>query len=33
LAGLSTAGHVGIQASGQNDLYLNQAIGLDKSAG
>lgn len=33
LAGLSTAGHVGIEASGQNDHYLNQAIGLDKSAG
>lgn len=33
LAGLSTVGHTGINASGQNDLYLNQAIGLDKSAG
>jgi putative transposase len=33
LAGLSTVGHTGINASGQNDLYSNQAIGLDKSAG
>lgn len=32
-AGLSTVGHTGINASGQNDLYSNQAIGLDKSAG
>jgi len=33
LAGLSTVGHSGMNASGQNDLYLKQAIGLDKSAG
>jgi transposase len=33
LAGLSTVGHTGINASRQNDLYLNQVIGSDKSAG
>jgi putative transposase len=33
LAGVNTVGHTEINASGQNDLYLNQAIGLDKSAG
>jgi putative transposase len=33
LAGINTVGHTEIKASGQNDLYLNQAIGLDKSAG
>ena len=33
LANLSTVGHTGIEASGQNDLYLSQAIVLDKSAG
>lgn len=33
LAGISTVGHTGINASRQNDLYLNQAIGLDKSVG
>jgi putative transposase len=33
LAGINTLGHREINASGQNDLYLNQAIGLDKSAG
>ncbi|UIE36282.1 hypothetical protein [Leptodesmis sichuanensis] len=33
LAGINTVGHTEINASGQNDLYLSQAIGLDKSAG
>jgi putative transposase len=33
LAGINTVGHTGMNASGQNDLYLNQAMGLDKSAG
>ena len=33
LAGINTVGHTEINASGQSDLYLNQAIGLDKSAG
>jgi putative transposase len=33
LAGMSTVGHTGIEASGQNDRYSSQAIGLDKSAG
>ncbi len=33
LAGINTVGHTEINASGQNDRYLNQAIGLDKSAG
>ena len=33
LAGINTGGHSEINASGQNDPYLNQAIGLDKSAG
>ncbi len=33
LAGINTVGHTEINASGQNDLYLNQAVGLDKSAG
>ncbi|MEN9232036.1 MAG: hypothetical protein Q6L68_14120, partial [Thermostichus sp. DG02_5_bins_236] len=32
-AGINTVGHPKINASGQIDLYLNQAIGLDKSAG
>lgn len=30
--GLSTVGHTGINAWGENDHYLNQATGLDKSA-
>jgi putative transposase len=30
--GLSTVGHTGIYAWGENDLYLNQATGSDKSA-
>jgi putative transposase len=30
--GLSTVGHTGIHAWGENDLYLNQVAGLDKSA-
>jgi putative transposase len=33
LAGINTVGHTGINASGQNDLYSDQVIGLDKSAG
>jgi putative transposase len=33
LAGINTVGHTEINASGQNDRYSNQAIGLDKSAG
>jgi predicted RNA-binding Zn-ribbon protein involved in translation (DUF1610 family) len=31
--GLSTVGHTGINAWGENDLYLNQAIGSDKLFG
>jgi putative transposase len=30
--GLNTVGHTGIKAWGENDLYLNQAIGSDKLA-
>jgi putative transposase len=30
--GLNTVGHTGIKAWGENDLYLSQAIGLDKLA-
>ncbi len=30
--GLNTVGHTGINAWGENDLYLNQATGSDKSA-
>jgi putative transposase len=30
--GLSTVGHTGIYAWGENDLYLHQATGSDKSA-